>query len=531
VTSALAPAGAYPLLDTAAARAGDQAAVDAGDTWAALMERAGGHLARGVVAAGGRRYGLKVAIVVGKGNNGGDGWVAARRLATLGAQPWVVAVDGVDVEVSHETEVNRARWRASGGRTSSGLDDLPRALGWCDVAVDALLGTGVSGAPRGPAGQAAQALLGAYGTGTTVVACDVPSGVSADDGSAPDGAVRADLTVTFGAVKRGLLLHPGAVHAGEVHVGDLGPHYRPAAAMRTTDPTSGGWWALTASGAAPPMLAPDADKRTRGVVLVVAGAVGTSGAAALASAGALAAGAGLVTVAVPDPVRAEVAVHHPSAMVHGLPVDERGELAPDAVHALPDLDGFDVVVAGPGLGYGEGAAAVVTHLRRHGRRAVLDADALNVHRDDPGQLADHAGELILTPHQRELARIGGGDDGDDAWAHRVTRVPDLARRYEATIVAKGPGTMIASPDGRVWVTPGGGPALGAGGTGDVLAGILGAAVASSDDVPLDVARGVWWHAAAGERAGADRGARATATDLLAALPLEFGTLADGGGRS
>jgi ADP-dependent NAD(P)H-hydrate dehydratase / NAD(P)H-hydrate epimerase len=523
--SAPAPA-AYPLLDAAAARAGDAAAVEAGDTWAALMERAGGHLARGVLAAAGRSYGLKVAIVVGKGNNGGDGWVAARRLATLGAQAWVIAVDGVDVEVSPETGANRARWRHSGGRTSAGLDDLMRALTWCDVAVDALLGTGVSGAPRGPAGQAAAALLGAYGIGTRVVACDIPSGVSADDGSVPEGAVRADLTVTFGGMKRGLLLHPGAVHAGEVVVGDLGPAYQPAAAMRATDPLSGGWWALTASGAAPRTLAPDADKRARGVVLVVAGAVGTSGAAALASAGALAAGAGLVTVAVPDPVRAEVAVHHPSAMVHGLPVDERGELSTDAIHALPDLDGFDVVVAGPGLGYGEGATAVVAHLRGHARRLVLDADAINVHRDEPEQLADHVGELVLTPHQRELARIGGGADGDDAWARRVTRVPELARRYGATVVAKGPGTLVATDDGRVWVTPLGGPSLGAGGTGDVLAGILGAAIATSDDVPLDVARGVWWHAAAGARAGADRAARATATDLLAALPLALGALVE-----
>jgi ADP-dependent NAD(P)H-hydrate dehydratase / NAD(P)H-hydrate epimerase len=517
-------AAAYPLLDAAAARAGDAAAVEAGDSWAALMERAGGHLARGVVAAAGRSYGLRVAIVAGKGNNGGDGWVAARRLAALGAQAWVVAVDGADVEVSRETAANRARWRASGGRTSSGVGDLLRASTWCDVAVDALLGTGVSGAPRGPAGQAAAALLEVYGTGTPVVACDVPSGVSADDGSAPAGAVRADLTVTLGGMKRGLLLHPGASHAGEVMVGDLGPAYQPAAAMRASDPLAGGWWALTASGAAPRPLAADADKRARGVVLVVAGAVGTSGAAALASAGALVAGAGLVTVTVPDPVRSEVAVHHPSAMVHGLPVDERGELAAEAVHALPDLDGFDVVVAGPGLGHGDGAAAVVRHLRRHARRLVLDADAINVHRDDPMELADHAGALVLTPHQRELARIGGGVDGDDAWARRATRVPALARELDATIVAKGPGTLVAAPDGRVWVTPLGGPALGAGGTGDVLAGILGAAIASAPDVALDVARGVWWHAAAGEWAGDDRAARATATDLLAALPPTLGEL-------
>ncbi|HSK22002.1 MAG TPA: NAD(P)H-hydrate dehydratase [Egicoccus sp.] len=510
-----------PLLDAAAARAGDEAAVGAGDTWLGLMERAGGHLARGVIRLAGRGYGLRVAVLVGKGNNGGDGWVAARRLTAYGAQAWVVATHGPDEALSPESAVNRDRWLASGGRVSWSLDGLGTALGWADVAVDALLGTGVTGAPRGAAATAANALHDARAVGLPIVACDIPSGVGADDGAAPDGAVVADLTVTFGGIKRGLLLHPGAAHAGRVVLGDLGPAYLAP---------DGPWVALSALGARPPRLGAAADKRERGVVLVVAGAVGTSGAAALCSAGALADGAGLVTVAVPEPIRAEVAAHHPSAMVHGLPVGGDGTLSPDAVHALPDLDGFDAVVAGPGLGHGPGAAAVVGHLRRGARRLVLDADALNVHRDDPDALADHAGALVLTPHERELARLGGGEDGRDAWANRVRRVPDLAARLDAVVVAKGPGTIVAAPHGRVWVTPDGGPALGSGGTGDVLAGIIGAAIApaTSEAVPLAVARAVWWHAAAGVRAGGDRADRATAVDMLAALP---GVLGDLGGES
>jgi ADP-dependent NAD(P)H-hydrate dehydratase / NAD(P)H-hydrate epimerase len=503
-----------PLLDAAAARAGDRAAVAAGDTWHALMERAAGHLARGVVGLAGRGYGLRVAVVVGKGNNGGDGWAAARLLAAHGAQAWVVAPDGLDTEVSEETAANRAAWCASGGRTSGGAGDLDAALSWCDVGVDALLGTGVSGAPRGVTGEACRALLRAHAGGTPMVACDVPSGVSSDDGSAPDGAVRADLTVTFGGLKRGLVLHPGAAHAGRVVVGELGPGYRPGPQA---------WQALTPAGATPATYAPAAEKRARGSVLVVAGAVGTSGAAALAGRGALAAGAGLVTVATPAPVRAEVAAHHPSLMVRGLPADEQGAVAADAAHGLPE--GFDVVVAGPGLGYGPGAVALVAALRERAERLVLDADALNVHRDDPAVLAAHRGALVLTPHERELARLGGGEDGPDAWRHRVARVPRLAAQLGATIVAKGPGTLVAAPDGRVWVTPVGGPALGSGGTGDVLAGVIGAAIAAADDVPLAVARAVWWHAAAGERAGAHRAGRATALDLLAALPDTLGALA------
>jgi ADP-dependent NAD(P)H-hydrate dehydratase / NAD(P)H-hydrate epimerase len=510
------PIRAVPLLDAAAARRGDHAAVAAGDSWQALMSRAAGHLARGVLELADRAYGLRVAILVGKGDNGGDGWTAAPRLRDAGAQVWVVAVDGTDVEVSPATGAGRAAWLRSRGRTSVGTADLAAVLAWCDVAVDCLLGTGATGAPRGPAGEAAAALRAAHARGTPVVACDVPSGVSADDGAAGPGAVRADLTVTFGARKRGLLLHPGATHVGRLVVGDLGDRYEPG---------PGAWQALTAAGAAPAHLAPDADKRARGVILVVAGAVGTSGAAALAASGALRAGAGLVTVAVPEPVRAEVAARTDAGvMVRGLPA-AAGEVA--GTDGLPDLGGVDAVVAGPGLGHGDGAGEVVARLRATAPRLVLDADGLNVHRDRPEELVEHVGELVLTPHERELARIGGGEDGPDAWAHRVARVPELAARYRATIVAKGPGTLVAAPDGRVWVCPEGGPALGSGGTGDVLAGIIGAAIARADDVPLATAQAVWWHAVTGQRVGRSRAGRATATDLLGALPRVLGDLVDG----
>ncbi len=509
--------GAIPLLDAAGARAGDAAAVEAGDTWAALMDRAAGHLARGIVAAGGHGYGLRVAILVGKGNNGGDGWAAACRLREHGAMAWVVAVDGRDVEVSDEAAANRAAWLTGGGRTSDGLADLDAALAWCDVAVDALLGTGTRGAPRGSAGAGVAGLRRAHASGTIVVACDIPTGVDADDGAAaPDAAVVADLTITFGGVKRGLLLHPGAAHAGRVLVGDLGPRY---------DPGGTTWEALTPAGAAPSRFDAATDKRGRGTALVVAGAVGTSGAAALAATGALRVGAGLVTVAVPAPVRADVAVStDPGVMARALPADEQGGVDAAAVHAMPNLDAVDVVVAGPGLGHGPGAAAVVAALRRDARRLVLDADALNVHRDAPEALGEHRGELVLTPHEREFARIGGGHDGHDAWSHRVERAPALARSLDATIVVKGPGTIVAAPDGRVWVCPLGGPELGSGGTGDALAGIVGAAIATADDVPLAVAQAVWWHAAAGEAAGRRAAGRATATGLLAELPTVLAEL-------
>ena len=560
-----------PLLDAAQAQAGDREAVAAGDTWDALMQRAAGHLARGVVAAaGGRIAGRRVVLLVGKGNNGGDGWAAARRLAREhGAHCIVVAVDGTDTPGSDEALANRAAWIAAGGRTVGGTDHLDAVLADAEVVVDCLLGTGARGAPRGAAGEAVAALArcresGGAGPGIQtssanngprpgVVACDIPSGVDADSGAvAPGvdadtgavvpGAVVADVTVTFGALKRGLLLHPGAAHAGRVLLGSLGPAYDRFAA------TASRWSVLTPSGAAPELLPAAADKRARGVLLAVAGALGTGGAAALTAAGALRAGAGLVTLATPDPVRTEVAGRLDAGiMLRGLPAEEQGGLHRDAIHALPALPSAPggAVVAGPGLGVGHGAAEVVAALRARAGRLVLDADALNVHRDAPGELAEHVGSLVLTPHERELARIGGGEDGADAWANRVERVPELAARYDATIVAKGPGTLVAAPDGRVWVCPVGGPALGSGGTGDVLAGVIGAAVAAvesveavesvdgvetvEDAVPLAVARAVWWHAAAGVLAGENRGGRATASDLLEALPGVMGLLSGGAG--
>ena len=514
--------GTVPLLDAASARAGDAAAVDAGDTWSALMHRAAGHLARGVVELAGHGYGLKVALIVGKGNNGGDGWAAAHRLEREhGAQAWVVAVAGLDTDASAEAADARRRWRVSGGRTSGGTADLDRVLAWCDVAVDCVLGTGITGQIRGDAEVATTALRRWHAAGTPVLACDIPSGVSADDGSAAQAAVRADRTVTFGALKRGLVLHPGAAHAGEVVVGGLGSGYDRFLTAQT------GWQALTPAGAAPRRFGPATDKRERGVVLGVAGAVGTAGAAALCATGALRTGAGLVTLVTPEPVRAEVAaLVDPGVLVRGGPAGEQGGFAADAQHAVADLAGVDAVLAGPGLGRGPAVQVLVEQLRRTAPRLVLDADALNVHRDDPAALADHVGALVLTPHEREFARIGGGSDGPDAFAHRVERAPELAARYDATIVVKGPGTLIAAPDGRVWVTPVGSPALGSGGTGDVLAGVVAAAIARADDVPLAVAQAVWWHAAAGQQAGAGRADRATATDVLAALPAVLGALTD-----
>lgn len=532
-----------PLLSAGEARAADAAAVASGETYDALMLRAAGHLARTVLELAGRGAGLRVDVVVGRGDNGGDGWAAAPILAARGAHVRVLAPDGVDVATSEASGRARSRWIASGGDVVTGPASAALLRGdgraHADVVVDCLLGTGASGPLRGSVVEAAAAIRAARAAGASVVACDMPTGVGADDGSVADGSVVADMTVALGGLKRGLLLAPGSAHAGRVRIGRLGPRFVPRSALHVAagdrPATAGGWWTLTASGARPERAEPFTEKRQRGTVLVVAGRVGAAGAAVLAGRGALAAGAGLVTVAVPGPIRAEVAASHPSLMTVGLPADADGALHADAVHALP-LEGIDAVVAGPGLGTGAGAAAVVAWLRGRCPRLVLDADALNVHRDGPDLLGEHpsgpGSALVLTPHLRELDRLGG----DGTYLARADRVPGLAARWDAHVVAKGPGTLSVAPDGTVFVGPASAPALATAGTGDVLAGMLGAVLAgwgagqdagldaSGSGLDLRIARAVWWHAAAGALAGTLGGDRTDALGVLRAIPQVLATL-------
>lgn len=476
----------------------DARAFERGVEPSALMERAAGHLARAVVEVAGHGYGLRVGILCGKGNNGGDGVAAARRLLAAGALPVVHLVEG-EAALSAAGGEQLARWRAAGGREAV---TAAAALRAADVVIDCLLGTGATGSPRGVYAGGVAAI---NAQGAPVVACDVPTGVDAATGAVPGEAVRAAVTVTFGAHKVGLWLWPARGHAGRIVLGDLGISHgdeEPAAV------------ALDAADAAAllPQPGADADKRTRGVVVIVAGAPGMSGAATMAARGALAAGAGLVTVVTSSPE--QVAPTVPEALIVSLPEE------PDAA--------FDVIAAqakraralavGPGLGTQDATVGLVRRLVRDvDVPLVLDADGLNAFRGDGDVLADHASALlVLTPHAREFARLVGG--GDDVWTDRLRLAPEAAKRWGATVVAKGPGSLVAASDGRLWVNRTGSAALATGGTGDVLTGMTAALVAQTP-TPDQVAAAVWLHGLAGEEAAHRGHARAvTALDVAAAVP-------------
>jgi hydroxyethylthiazole kinase-like uncharacterized protein yjeF len=340
-----------------------------------------------------------------------------------------------------------------------------------------------------------------------VVACDIPSGVDADTGRVFGAAVRAGLTVTLGAHKRGLWLWPARGYCGHLVCGELGivgPDDEPDAwVLQARD--------VTALVPPPPL---EGDKRTRGVIVVLAGSPGMTGAAVLVARGAFAAGAGLVTVVTNEVDLVTTSV--PEALT------AKVELAdPDATFAVlaRRLEGADVLAIGPGLGHDEPVVALIRRIIREvNLPIVLDADGINAFRHDGEALAEHAAPLLaLTPHVREFRRLLTVSD-DDFWARRITLVPEKASAWGAVLVAKGPGTIISAPDGRVWVNPTGSAALATGGTGDVLTGLIATLVAQRPE-PDSVAAAVWLHGAAGEAAEARLRARSvTALDITTAVP-------------
>ncbi|MPZ72345.1 MAG: NAD(P)H-hydrate dehydratase [Nitriliruptorales bacterium] len=502
-----------PLYTPAQVRGMDERAVASGTPSLVLMERAAGHLARAVVAAGERRYGLRALFLCGKGNNGGDGLAAARRLLAWGADARVHLVAGED-GLSHDTGVQLARYRAAGGR----LVAVPSWDG-ADVIVDCLLGTGSSGAPREPYASVVEGVNARGDRRVAVVACDLPSGVDADTGQVEGVAVGADVTVSLGAHKRGLWLWPARGYCGDLSVADIG-----ITTSGDEDTPAPAAWVLEDADvrAAVPPAAAAVDKRGRGVVLVVAGSPGMSGAAIMVARGALAMGVGLLTVATPQHTRDVVASAVPEAMTVALPDDPAAAF--DEIAAR--LDGVGALAVGPGLGHDEPTVALVRRLVRDCEvDTVLDADGLNAFRGEGDALAERrqGHRLVCTPHAREFARLLGKDEGE-VWPDRVNTLAEAARRWRAEVVAKGPGTIIQSPQGKTLINGTGTAALATGGTGDVLTGMIASATAGNPQ-PHAAAAAVHIHGLAGRIAAARLTARSVAAlDVAAAIPAALADL-------
>ncbi|MEA2289163.1 MAG: ADP-dependent NAD(P)H-hydrate dehydratase / NAD(P)H-hydrate epimerase [Solirubrobacteraceae bacterium] len=491
------------LPDAERMRATDRWAIEEGGiSGLELMERAGAGLAALTAQVAGDG---PVAVVCGKGNNGGDGYVAARVLREAGRDVRVLAA--TPVEDLRGDALEHAR-RLPGPPPEP---FSPAALQDAAVAVDALLGTGFSGVPHGPAAEAIEAL---DAWGGPVVAADVPSGVDAGTGEVAGAAVRAVATATFVAAKPGLWINPGKGLAGEVRVIDIGiPAGAPVPAPDVGLIRDAPVLALV------PRRRPGWTKFTSGHVLVAGGARGLSGAPCMAAEAAQRAGAGYVTACVPASVQLVLEIRLLEAMTRGLPDDDGAhtEAGVDTVLELAQRGG--ALIAGPGLGRTDGAVAFVRRLVREAEVAVvLDADGLNAHAEDLGALAGRRAPTVLTPHEGELGRLLGVDSAD-VQARRLRHARAAARASGAIVVLKGDDTLVVEPGGMAAVSSGASAALATAGTGDVLSGVIAAVLARGVEPFAAACAGVRLHARAGVRAAAERGVDGViARDVIEALP-------------
>ncbi len=520
------------VLTAESMRALDRRAIDEiGIPGPVLMENA----AVGVVEAIFERYpqAFSAAIFCGPGNNGGDGLAIARRLDARGFEVRIFLVFG-----GHEPTGDAATQLAICRRLGLAIEDLggdsdPTAaldrLAGCDLVVDALFGTGLDRPLLGFPARLVEAL---GGWGRPIVAVDVPSGLSGSRADLFGPHLTADLTVTFAAPKIPHVLSPAAGACGALAIAELG---FPAWLI---DEAEGDLFLMTPEDLAPllPRRAADAHKGSAGHALLVAGSPGKAGAAILAARAAVRGGAGLVTVAVPEPILPTVDLGSLESMTLSLPAGAEWEIGPGAADAvLAALVGKAALALGPGLGQ---SAAAQEQIRRIALETevpfVLDADGLNAFAGSAADLSARRAPAILTPHPGELGRLLG-ISASDIQADRLGSARRAALETGAVVVLKGHRTLIASEAG-VWINPTGNPGMASGGAGDCLTGLLAAFLAQGLE-PLDAARlGVYLHGLAGDlavnlavnRAGTQDPelARLTASDLIDHLPAAFRRLAE-----
>ncbi|PKM44240.1 MAG: bifunctional ADP-dependent NAD(P)H-hydrate dehydratase/NAD(P)H-hydrate epimerase [Gammaproteobacteria bacterium HGW-Gammaproteobacteria-1] len=449
---------------------------------AALMARAGG----AAYALLRQRWpaARRIAVVCGTGNNGGDGFVLARLASEAG------------LEVALYQVGDPAHLRGDALAAAAGLAAKPLAAGdlrHCEVVVDALLGTGLTGEVRDAWRQAVAAI---NESGRPVLALDIPSGLDADTGAVLGCAVRAAATITFIGLKQGLLTGSGPALCGDLYFDDLavpGAIYQrvPAAARRLD-------WAHFAATLAP--RARDAHKGDFGHVLVVGGEAGFSGAARLAAEAAARVGAGLVSVATRPAHAAAIAAARPELMCHG--VETAAELEPLLRRAT-------VIVAGPGLGLGGWGQRLLGRLLQVRQPLVVDADALNLLALDPVRRED----WVLTPHPGEAGRLLG-EDAAQVQQNRFAAAAGLQASFGGVVVLKGPGTLVLGDDGMPGVCSGGNPGMASGGMGDVLSGVIAALIAQGWGLREAAAAGVCLHAAAADAAAVEGERGLLASDLF-----------------
>lgn len=491
-----------------------------------LMENAGSALARAVLKELADLPGStdrQVLIIAGKGNNGGDGFVAARHLKNAGVDVTIQLAAKIR-DMRGDAAINADIWMRSGGRVThlrSGRDIArARAATHAHVVIDALFGTGLKEPIKGFHAKVVEYINSLSGR---IVSVDIPSGIDATTGAILGCTVRAHKTVTMALPKLGMYLYPGRDFCGEIEIADIGV---PLPLLDDESVKTG----LTVDADIKRILKPrkaDTHKGSFGHVLVVAGSVGKAGAAFMAGMGALRAGAGLVTLAIPECIAASIEKRSVELMTLRLPqsADKTiGIASCDVIKGV--LEGKAALVIGPGLGRGgDVSAAIVKILELSGRAnipVVIDADAVVMLKGNIGILKAQRVKAIMTPHPGEMAMLTGGTIAN-IQSDRINAARGAAKGSGAVILLKGASTVIAAPDGRVMINPTGNANLATAGTGDVLAGIIGGFVSQKIDLFDAALAGAFIHGKAADGIKKRTGsAGMIATDLLPVIPLELG---------
>ncbi len=455
-----------------------------------------------------------VVVVAGKGNNGGDGFVVARWLHGAGREVRVCLLTKLD-ELSGDAGINASFARRMGVpiQEETGRRAIDEHLAHATLIVDAVLGTGVSGEVRGPAREAIAAINAAD---APVVAIDIPSGVHADTGAILGDAVEAHTTVSFALAKIGLYQHPGRAFCGRIIIAPIGM------ARELTDSDQLQTNLTTAADAATmlPGRRPDMHKGDAGRLLIVAGSVGMTGAAALTANGALRSGAGLVYVACPESLNDVLEMKCTAALTRPMAETAERSLALRALDAILEAaEPVDAVVLGPGLSQNDESAELARRLAAEIELPmIIDADGLNAFAGRAEDLADRAAQTVLTPHPGEMARLTGASAGE-IQSDRQAAARGLSARIGCVVLLKGASTVVAAPDGETWINPTGNDGLATGGSGDVLSGMIGAFLAGGAEPLRAGVAGAYYHGLAAQTATSPRAMMPG--DILDALPNVF----------
>jgi NAD(P)H-hydrate epimerase len=478
-----------------------------------LMENAGRQVVAAIEAAYEERLAGRVGVLCGRGNNGGDGFVVARTLLQRGIDTAVFVIGAV-ADVRGDARVNLDILGRLGITVVEVADEQSWELHFseiseCTLLVDAIFGTGLRSAVSG---MLETVIADVNASDIPIVSIDLPSGMSADTPHLIGDCIDASMTVTLAAPKLPLVLPPAEPRAGDVVIADIGIPYE---VIEGLDPPHVELLTPEALRQLVEPRAADSHKGDFGRVTVVAGSLGKTGAAHLSGMGALRSGAGLVTIATPAACLPIVAAMAPELMSEPLGEATATTLTSDSVDRVLALT-QDVVACGPGIGRGvEVGEFMRALLERATVPLVIDADAITVLANDPAVLAGRDDrEVIITPHPGEMARLIGTTT-DDVQTNRIQVASEFAASHRVYVVLKGHRTVIATPEGRVYINPTGNPGMATGGTGDVLTGMIAAWLAQLLDAEAACRLAVFLHGAAGDLAEAREGQVAmTATDLL-----------------